>query len=400
MIPDAADIHLTFTRRSFGRGWYMTIQRRTKFRSPGILLGTLLLAINGASVAHAQDAVQNTPPELRDFRLDPPPRETAPEPVGPEAVAPPVTTPTVEETPPPVMRQPSPPVAAPQRTSPAAPVDKAPDTQTERETDAVLAEPTPAPDVAPASTATEPRTDTPAPPEEEGVGIAELAALVAVLLALAGGAFYVWQRQQAAAAAVAPRPRQTAKPSSSPPPRPASSRAQPDVAMPKPTPVRDLSMAFVPENAVVSFSSLNIKGQLQITNAGGTAAENLALSAVLISASKEQQSAIDHFFANSDHIAPTPLGSVKPGGHMNLPLQLGVALHEMQTFSLQNKTLLAPIILAKLIRLSADGTAQEVARLVCMIGRESSPPQQKMGPLRLDQGPRSFDRLGQRALLS
>ncbi|MFN3453204.1 MAG: hypothetical protein ACK4ZE_13705, partial [Sphingorhabdus sp.] len=73
---------------------------------------------------------------------------------------------------------------------------------------------------------------------------------------------------------------------------------------------------------------------------------------------------------------------------------------EMQAFSLQHKTLIAPILLAKIVRLAPDATVQEIARLVCMIGRESVPPQPKMGPLRLDQGPRSFDRLGQRALLS
>lgn len=159
-------------------------------------------------------------------------------------------------------------------------------------------------------------------------------------------------------------------------------------------------MAFVPENAVVSFSSLTIKGQLQIHNSSEAAANGLALSAVLISASNDQKTAIDLFFANSGSSASTPIVPMKPGENMSLPLQLGVALSQMQTFSLQNKTLLAPILVAKLVRLSPDGTVQEVARLVCMIGRESTPPQPKMGPLRLDQGPRSFDRLGQRALLS
>jgi hypothetical protein len=159
-------------------------------------------------------------------------------------------------------------------------------------------------------------------------------------------------------------------------------------------------MDFAPENAVVSYSTLTIKGQLHITNATEVGGEDLALSAILISASQEQQRAIDHFFADSDHTALTPLGLVKPGDDIAVPLRLSVALNEMQTFSLQNKTLFAPILVAKLARALPGGRAQEVARLACMIGRESTPPQPKMGALWLDQGPRRFNRLGQRPLVS
>lgn len=378
----------------------MAMQQRTKICGLGIFLGALLLAIGGASDSHAQDAVQNTPPELRDFRLDPPPRETTPEPEAPEAVTPPATQPTVEPTPAPVIRQPSPTVAAPQPTAPAPTGDVARDPQTAPEATPALPGATRASDMAPTNPATVPQTDAPAPPETGGVGVLEIAALAGLLLVIAGGAFFVWNRRQLAPAASARPSRQKTKPSNPPALRPALPRAQPVTPMPKPSPLRAMSLAFVPENAVVSFSSLTIKGELHITNASDTAAENLALSAVLVSASNEQQRAIDHFFENSDKIAPTPLGSVKPGENMSLPLKLGVALNEMQTFSLQNKTLLAPILVAQLVRLSPDGTSKEVARLVCIIGRESIPPQPKMGPLRLDQGPRSFDRLGQRALLS
>lgn len=374
----------------------MAMQQRTKICRLGIFLGALLLAIGGASDSHAQDAVQNTPPELRDFRLDPPPRETTPEPEAPEAVTPPATQPTVEPTPAPVIRQPSPTVAAPQPTAPAPTGDVARDPQTAPEATPAFPGATRASDMVPTNPATVPQTDAPAPPETGGVGVLEIAALAGLLLVFAGGAFFVWNRRRLDPAASARPSRQKTKPSNPP----ALPRAQPVTPMPKPSPLRATSLAFVPENAVVSFSSLTIKGELHITNASDTAAENLALSAVLVSASNEQQRAIDHFFENSDKIAPTPLRSVKPGENLSLPLKLGVALNEMQTFSLQNKTLLAPILVAQLVRLSPDGTSKEVARLVCIIGRESIPPQPKMGPLRLDQGPRSFDRLGQRALLS
>ena len=378
----------------------MAIQQRTKLRGLGMVFGALLLAIGGASDSHAQDAVQNTPPELRDFRLDPPSPEAAPEPKAPEPETVPATPPTVEPTAAPVIRQPSPTVAAPQPRAPAPTGDVARDTQTAPEATSALPRPTRASDMAPTDPATVPQTDAPAPPETGGVGVLEIAALAGLLLAIAGGAFLVWQRRQLAPAASTRLPLQKAKLPNPSTLRTALPRARPVTPTPKPSPLRAVSLAFVPEHAVVSFSSLTIKGELHITNASDAAAENLALSAVLVSASNEQQRAIDHFFENSGKIAPTLLGSVQPGENISLPLKLGVALKEMQTFSLQNKTLLAPILVAQLVRLLPDGTAKEVARLVCIIGRESIPPQPKMGPLRLDQGPRSFDRLGQRALLS
>lgn len=396
-MPHGANIHSRFTVRRFGLCWYMAIQRLTKQRGLGIFLGALLLTIGGASDSHAQDAVENTPPELRDFRLDPPPPENAPEPEATQPITPPATQPTVEPTPAPIVRQPRPIVAEPQPTAPAPTADIPPDTETAPEVETAPPVALPTPGAAPTSTATLPQTDAPALAQPEGIETWVIVAVAGLLLAITGGAFFMWRRRRVAPPS---RPRQTNMATSPPTPGPARPRVPPVLPTPKPSPVRAVSMTFAPENAVVSFSSLTIKGQLHITNAGEAPAEGLALSAVLISASNEQQHAIDHFFANLGPTAATSLGSVRPGENMSLPLQLGVALNEMQTFSLQNKTLFAPILVAKLVRSSPDGNAQEVARLVCMIGRESSPPQPKMGPLRLDQGPRSFDRLGQRALLS
>ena len=363
-------------------------------------MGGFLLATSGASVSYAQDSVGSTPPELRDFRLDPPPRETAPEPEAQEpSEQPPATQPTVEPTPTPIVREPNPSIVDPPRTAPAPSANQTPDAQTTLKTGTPSLETVQTPDAAPRYTEAVPQTDTLNPPEPEGMGASEIAAWVGLLLAIAGGAFFIWRRRRLLPSALAPRAVQTKKPVASRQKNPPTA-PDPVVPTPKRSTVRTLSMAFAPDNAVVSFNSLTIRGHLQITNAGAAAAENLSLSAILISASNEQQRAIDHFFANAGDHPPTPLGLVKPVESIGLPIKLVVALSEMQTFTLQEKSLLAPILVAKLDSLSPDGTAQEVARLVCMIGRESSPPQPKMGPLRLDQGPRSFDRLGQRALLS
>ena len=157
-------------------------------------------------------------------------------------------------------------------------------------------------------------------------------------------------------------------------------------------------MTFVPDNAVVSLANLVVRGQLQVANGGPNVIQGLTLRAVLIAASTQQQQAIESFFADPHNIPPSPVGALNPGERIGLSLELSVALNEMQTFMLGNKTLLVPILLA---HLSYDNAVPEQeAQLVTMIGREANPPTSKMGPLRLDLGPRTFGQLGQRPLLA
>ena len=61
-----------------------------------------------------------------------------------------------------------------------------------------------------------------------------------------------------------------------------------------------------------------------------------------------------------------------------------------------DKKIFVPVMLAN-VAYSWDGGADNVT-IACMVGRESEPPGAKMGPLRLDLGPRSFAPLGQRPL--
>ena len=134
---------------------------------------------------------------------------------------------------------------------------------------------------------------------------------------------------------------------------------------------------------------------MQIANESKVPAKNMELHAVLLSASERQQEAMASFFDDPTQIAPNALGEAKPGERLALSLELSVSLSEMQSFPLADLRLLVPILVANLSYSGADGRKEE-ARLACMIGREAKPPKPKMGPLRLDQGPRSFAPLGQR----
>ena len=381
----------------------MAIPTSSKAMAFWFFMAASILPSGGGSIAHAQDAAGSTPPELRDFRLDPPPSETAqaPQVPGPEVRSPPQAPPPRQApemppenvTPAPVIQRPAP-TAEPSRVAPRPTGESAQGPAAEPQTaPSINAEPSPLadtePDVAEARTEPDPLVE----PEPSGMDDLGFAAIAALLMAIGAAGWFLWHRRTKAASVRAAQPL----------PRKVPSNARQGDPRPHPAPVaapRLVSMTFVPENAVVSFTSLNIKGKLHVANSGGVATSELALHTALISASHDQQREIERFFADPSQNEAMPLVVIKPGDSITVPLKIGVALTAMQAFSLNDMTLLAPILLAKLVSPSHDGRAQEVARLVCMIGREANPPNAKMGPLRLDQGPRSFDHLGQRAIVS
>ncbi len=160
----------------------------------------------------------------------------------------------------------------------------------------------------------------------------------------------------------------------------------------------DIKIDFIPERATITFATLTIKGQLQISNEGQADAKDMELRAGLISASHQQQQVVELFFGTSHDITPNKLGEAKAGERIGLDLELSVPLSEMHSFPLGDQRLIVPIILATLQYRGGDKAGPLRVDLASMIGREATPPQPKMGPLRLDLGPRSFAPLGTRPL--
>lgn len=379
--------------------------------SAAVLLAALAMLPQFA--VQAQDAVPDTPPELRDFRLDQPQSQPQNQPQS-------TAQPTPQADPPPVVRtvpdtatqQPTP----ANRTAPASrraevsqqsaastPVgneDAPPEPVAE---DAVTSEATVKPSVPVASDVT--ANPTPAPTDNNIGVFSAIAAGIAAIGLLA----FLWARrrrqQQAADADALTDIRATEAPApvteeqvAAPAPKASTPRPKSTPAPTLATAPNDVTIAFYPEKATVSFTTLTVQGQFQINNAGETAIRDMQLRAVLLSASNQQQRAVETFFAKPGQIPKNPLGDAKPGERLGLSLELSVPLNEMQTFPLGEQQLLVPIIVASLSYSDDQGNHAGEARLANMIGREAQPPQPKMGPLRLDKGPRSFAPLGQRPI--
>jgi len=357
----------------------------------------------------AQDVTTTTPPELRDFRLDAP--TAAPETPPPVTPAPspeptqPRPAPAPQVLPPPASTAPgtqaSPSTLAPTASSPA-PVE----TQAAPDADSL-----PPPKTQPTSASPAPSQAAPVKQPSTADGDAIRVGVIMALLGLAVAGGLYWRRRRTKAAPAAMQSKVRAAPPSYPKLRstpvkttakPPAQSLSPAVAPPPAakaatlSPQSPLTMAFVPDAAVVSLANLVVRGQLQVANQGPDIIQGLTVRAALIAASAQQQQAIDNFFADPNQIPPSPVGALNPGEQIGLRLELSMALCDMQTFALGDKMLLVPILLAVVSYDNAE--PQQAAQLVTMIGREANPPTEKMGPLRLDLGPRSFGQLGQRPL--
>lgn len=153
-------------------------------------------------------------------------------------------------------------------------------------------------------------------------------------------------------------------------------------------------LEFLPDRAVVSLANLSVSGKLRLTNQSDQPVEQLRLRAALIGASADQAEIISAFHNREDG-KEKPLADLKPGEKRDFVMEMALPLTDIPSYAVGSQRLLVPIVIANLAY--GNGRDSQI-ELACVIGREANPPQPKLGPLRLDLGPRSFAPLGQRRL--
>lgn len=343
-----------------------------------VLAAALLVASLDVSVT-AQDATPESPPELKDFRLDtPPPREKAAEAAPPPIVAP----------------QPQPkaetPRAAPSTPRPAPQADPRRELETETATPASDAqpqveEPTLLPEPLPQTEAPA-QAEPAAAPSETGDLTSTLLGLwpifAALLALLAGLLAFRWlkNRQPDALEAVAQ--------SNGPPVAPTITPPAPRPIVPQPAVSRgSLSASFEPSDARLSVANLTITGCLRLRYDGPEALQSLRLRNLVISASEGQRSFIDSFHNDPNAGQIDTLGGVQPGEEIVLTLELQVPRDGLQAFDWRERRFVAPILL---LNLSSDDPSIAPCRINCLVGQEGDPMSPRMQPLPIDRGPRHF----------
>lgn len=352
----------------------------------------LIFALFFAAVspAAAQEALPETPPELRDFRLDPERAEPSPE---PEVTPPPVLPAEPESRPSNAGERPSPAQAerrvpaTSRNSSPAVPQSAEPASIEELQpTEAV---PVIGPDLPDMATPAEP-VATSRERQADAFAWWQIAATTGVAV-LALLAFAVGRRRKKdIAVSTVPAGLEhvgTARP---------DSQTLKPVIPNIPTRRAQLTLEFIPDTATLSFTTLTVKGQLRLVNTGSEPARNLRLRATLMSANRQQEQMIASFYSGTQSTPEETLGDAKAGERIAVQIEMALPVAELQSFEVQNRRLMVPVMAADLTYEWDSGS--DSVKLACMVGREARPPTPKMAPLRLDLGPRSFAPLGQRPL--
>jgi hypothetical protein len=366
-----------------------------------IAMGAAAVLLHSHAYAQTVDVPveKQTPPELKDFRLDEPkpepqaapppavptlppeqPRQEAPAPQRENQAPAPRPTPVVRGAPQPAPAAVQPAAAGsaevPSPVLPSAPSDAGPAAET----------PSATPDPAPQTTA--------AVADNGSNGIATYWlwwAAAGILLLLGIGAYWASARRNRVARQ---DPIDDAEPAYQPSPP-----ARLPLASEPPAPARiTLETEFTPLYAQLSIANLTIVGKLSIKNVGDDRLEAITVRSSMISAREGQDAAIAAFHNDQSQGHNDSIGSANAGEVIDVTIEIQSPRTELQSFLWTNRQFLAPILLINLKGESEHGPVE--SRLSCLIGREATPPAPRMKPLPIDRGPKRFEGIGFRPVMS
>lgn len=225
--------------------------------------------------------------------------------------------------------------------------------------------------------------------------------LLALILLGAAAAFYAWRRRSQptyataggasdfyeAQAAPAPQPMPRA-----PPPRPAPPQPAPGPSGIVSTRLRPwLEIGFSPGRCVVEENGATIQFDVEVYNSGSAPARDVLVEASMFNAGPEQDAEIGAFFAH-----PVAKGeripAIPPLARIALKSAVSLTREQMRQYEVGGRRLFVPLIGFTALYSWSGGDGQTSSSY--LVGRDTKA--EKMAPLRLDLGPRTFRGLGAR----
>ena len=91
------------------------------------------------------------------------------------------------------------------------------------------------------------------------------------------------------------------------------------------------------------------------------------------------------------------IADIDPGSTQRCEGQIRLPLGQIEPIAMQGRMLFVPLVHIWIGYNGPDGTRYAVTQSF-VLGEESNPPGPRVGPLRLDLGPRRFTSIGQRPL--
>jgi hypothetical protein len=374
------------------------LNSRRSLRAAASAVSIAALAV-AAPPAAAQDNATVGPPQLRDFRLPgqrttPPAQAPTPAPTPPPAQAAPARPAPAAASP--VRREPAPrpaPRRAPQAAAtraapPPAVTPPAPEVQTQP--------PAPAPAVPPPQAPAQPLPP-PAAPAPAPFSWLWLLLLIPVA-ALAGGFMLLRSRRRqpeseplgaslgAARWLDEPAPEPDAAPAPEPEPEPEPA-AEPQARA-------WLELEVTPDKAAATDADAIVHFELVLRNTGALPARNIRIDSRLFNAAGEAEIAAFlggpiHDKSGSPHIA------VQPGESLTLGSAVAMKREEVREILIQGRAIFVPALAINVAYDWDGGAASGRTSRAWLIGREAE-GSDKMGPFRLDLGPRVYRQVGAR----
>jgi hypothetical protein len=237
--------------------------------------------------------------------------------------------------------------------------------------------------------------------------------LLAALALGAGGAFLLWRNRSREAFAggpaidafVAPEPAaapRPAPPRAAPAPAPAPSPAPSPAPVPSPAPAPRaggglvssslrpwIDIGFQPTRCVLDNDKVVVEFELELFNSGSQPARAVRVDVALFNAGNEQDEQIGAFIAN-------PVGAgesidIPPLKRVGLKAQVAIARTEVKAYEIAGRQVFLPVVAFNALY-GANGQTSATY----LLGRDTKG--EKLGPFRIDAGPRIFRGVAAREL--
>ena len=152
-----------------------------------------------------------------------------------------------------------------------------------------------------------------------------------------------------------------------------------------------LEIGFSPGRCVVEEQGATIQFDVEVYNSGSAPARDVLVEASMFNAGPEQDAEIGAFFAH-----PVAQGeripAIPPLGRISMQSAVTLTLEQMRQYEVGGRRLFVPLIGFNALYRWSGGDGQTSASY--LVGRDTK--SEKMAPLRLDLGPRTFRVLGAR----
>ncbi len=175
-----------------------------------------------------------------------------------------------------------------------------------------------------------------------------------------------------------------------PPPVPAA------VAAPVAQSGEGIEVTFLPDYAAATFTRVAMRYAVTVRNTGAEQVAGLTLHAAMIPASAGQDAEVAAFIADDSGEVVHRIESLAPGEAIEIEGEMALPLNQARAVRYGQRLLFVPVA-AFAFRFTRDQRACLVP-LAYMVGVDSGGAQGKMGPLRLDLGPKTYSQVGQRPL--